>query len=83
MRFTAASIARLKVKSSQYDVRERDGFGLRVSPSGTKSFNYTYTLLGQRVRLTLGTWPTLSLPEARKAHAQARAQYRLPNNQWR
>jgi len=65
MNLTDSRIAKLQPKSSQYDVRERDGFGLRVSPSGCKSFTYTYNLNGKRVRLTLGAWPTLQLDHAR------------------
>ena len=73
MRFDNPTLRKLQPKSKQYDVRENDGFGVRVvlrakSPSPTAT---TGTV--SRVRLTLGTWPTLSLSEARKAHTQVRA----------
>ncbi len=44
------------------------GFGLRVSPTGSKSFIYRYQLNGKRCKLTIGPYPDLSLAEARKRY---------------
>jgi len=41
------------------------GFGVRVSPSGTKSFVLLYRFRGLPRRLTLGRYPVLGLGEAR------------------
>ena len=42
------------------------GFGVRVSPRGTKSFVLMYYVAGRKRRLTLGRFPTMSLAKARK-----------------
>lgn len=47
------------------------GFGVRVSPSGDKSYFVMYWSLGRRRRLTLGKYPELSLADARR-EAKAR-----------
>lgn len=41
------------------------GFGVRVAPSGTKSFVLMYRLHGKPKRMTIGRYPALSLSEAR------------------
>jgi integrase len=41
------------------------GLGVRVSPSGTKSFVYIYRLGTRPRRMTLGRYPSLSLRDAR------------------
>ena len=41
------------------------GFGLRVSPTGTKSFILLYRIHGRPRRMTLGRYPQLSLADAR------------------
>ena len=46
------------------------GFGVRVSPIGTKTFVLFYHLNGRKTRLSLGRFPHIKLAEARaKAHA--------------
>jgi integrase len=48
------------------------GFGLRVSPSGTKSFVLLLRQQGRLRRLTLGRYPDLSLAEARSKAFEAK-----------
>jgi hypothetical protein len=48
------------------------GFGVRVSPQGTRSFFVWYRIGEDARRLTLGRYPTMSLAEARKRAQQAR-----------
>jgi integrase len=47
------------------------GFGLRISPKGTKSFVLLYRADGRLRRLTLGRYPTLKLVEARRLADEA------------
>ena len=47
------------------------GFGIRVAPSGTKSFVLLYRFRGQPRRLTLGRYPVLGLAEAREITKEA------------
>ncbi|WP_425416969.1 tyrosine-type recombinase/integrase [Oricola indica] len=48
------------------------GFGLRVSPSGTKAFVLVYRHAGRPKRMTLGRYPDLSLAEARSRAFEAK-----------
>ncbi len=47
------------------------GFGVRVSPAGTKSFVLLYRFRGRPQRLTLGRYPVLGLGEAREMAKEA------------
>ena len=48
-----------------------DRLYLQVSPSGTKSWIFRYTLRGRTRDMGLGPYPTFSLAEARqRAHTQ-------------
>ena len=65
MRFTDRGIAALKPKAERHEVWEdgRSGFGVRVAPSGRKSWLFMYRFEGRPRRMTLGTiprsgWPT-------------------------
>ena len=74
MRFTDRSIAALKPKAARYEIWEasRTGLGVRVSPAGRRSWIYMYRFEGRPRRMTLGTYPQLSLANARVLHAKAR-----------
>ncbi len=74
MRFTDKGIAALKPKSERYEVWEdgRTGLGVRMSPKGRKSWNYMYRFNGKARRMTLGTYPAVSLASARVKHASAK-----------
>lgn len=75
MRFTDRRIQALKPRAERYEVFEdgRPGFGLRVSPSCRKSFVYLFRHEGRPRRMTLGTYPALSLHDAHVKHAEAEA----------
>jgi integrase len=51
----------------------RPGLALRVSRSGSKSWTYHYTLGGNRVRWTFGTYPATSLAKAHTRADEAKA----------
>ncbi len=74
MKFTNASIKALKSKSDRYEVWEAKGkgFGLRISPFGRKTFIYMYRFEGTARRMTLGTYPKITLSKAHELHAKAR-----------
>ena len=67
-RFTDKFISALKPQLTPYDVREVDGFMVRVQPTGTKTFYYTYKTHGKIKRVRLGKYPGLSLSKARSKH---------------
>lgn len=76
-RLTDAQLKALKPKPARYEVWEGDGFGVRVSPGGTKSFVLVYHFKGKARRLTLGAYPATSLVAARTAAATAREKLAL------
>lgn len=56
-----------------FDAKAR-GLSLRVSAGGTKAWNFHYTdPAGRRRRMTLGTYPALSLASARAGAIESRA----------
>jgi len=75
-RFTDKKIKNLPAKDTRYEIRERDGFAIRVSTSGQKTWIFLYDYLGRRRRMTLGTYPYMSLADAREEHGDARKKLR-------
>jgi hypothetical protein len=69
--FTDKMIKALKPKDHIYDVREQNGFAIRVFPSGVKSWVFIYTYGGRKRRMTLGDYKAMSLAEARIKHGDA------------
>jgi integrase len=73
-RLTDRSIEALRPKVARYEVWDeaRRGFGVRVTPRGVKSFVWVYHFDGRPRRLTLGTYPRLSLASAGVRLAEAK-----------
>ena len=70
-KLTELKIKNLKPGETEKYVRERNGFILRIRPAGSKSFYFVYDFESKRHRLHLGSWPSVSLAEAREKHLQA------------
>lgn len=71
-RLTDARIRSLRPKQARYEVWcTEPGFGLRIAPSGRKSFVYLYRFETRSRRFTLGVYPKMSLAAAREAVAKA------------
>lgn len=79
MRLNDSSIAGLKARPSAYYVFRDDGtrgtgrLGVKVFPSGRKSFVYRYQANGKRQFKKLGDWPQFSLEEATQHYAELAA----------
>lgn len=73
MKLTDRSIRAIKPRKDRFEVWEtgRAGFGLRVAPSGRKTWIYLYRFNGKPRRMTLGTYPAMSLAEAHAVQAEA------------
>ncbi|MDF2529561.1 MAG: site-specific integrase [Gammaproteobacteria bacterium] len=71
MKLTDRQVLNLKPKEDRYEVWEGKGFGVRVFPSGKKSWVFMYRFHGKARRLTFGNYPSLSVAEAHAAHAEA------------
>lgn len=65
MKFIDSYIKNLKSESNWYEKTESSGLGVRVMPSGNKSWIYRFTLNGKRQKMTLGKYPSISLKQAR------------------
>src|SRR5277367_3051965 len=63
---TAAFVKAVKPGTERSEYWD-DGLGLRVAESGTKSWSVMYRHRRQLRRLTIGTYPELSLTDARAA----------------
>jgi integrase len=65
--FTEIGLKNLSAKSKQFDVSDGQvpGFGMRVSPGGTKTFHVFYRMGKKKRRMTIGRYPDLSLKNAR------------------
>ena len=62
-------VRQAKPKAKEYNLADGKGLYLRVKPTGSKLwlFNYYRPFNKQRANLSLGTYPELSLQEAREA----------------
>ncbi|MGJ8694217.1 MAG: tyrosine-type recombinase/integrase [Thalassotalea sp.] len=47
------------------ELSDRDGLSARVSPSGTITFNYRFRFHGKQQRIKIGSYPVVTLAEAR------------------
>jgi integrase len=74
-RLTAVAVEKLSspatVRKDIYD-KDSPGLVLRVSPSGAKSWSFTYRANGKQRRLSLGAYPGVSLKLARERAQDAR-----------
>ena len=71
MKFTDKGVAALKPKAERYEIWEGGtGLGIRILPSGHKSWVFMYRIDGKARRVTLGKYPNLTLAKARVKHAQ-------------
>jgi len=71
---TDRSVRLLKPRSERYEAWDTltPGFGVRVSPAGRKTFFWLYRFEDRPRRMTFGTYPRLSLTNARARQAKAR-----------
>ena len=68
VRFTDAYIKSLKPTASRYELYDANlaGFGIRVSPSGAKSWMAFSRNMERKTRVTLGRYPQMPLGQARQ-----------------
>lgn len=73
-KFTDTYIKALKPSLKRYEEYEGEGFGIRVTPKGVKSWIYRYKIDGKTDKITLGHYPNLSLANAKKCFLELRGQ---------
>lgn len=71
---TDAKIKNAKPKDKAYKLTDGGGMYVYVTKAGGKSFRYDGYLNKERLTLTFGTYPEISLADARLKHEEARAQ---------
>lgn len=72
MPLTDTAIRGIKPADKARKFFDGNGLFLYVAPSGTKSWRVKYRFQGREKLLTLGTYPQLSLKEAREASNDAK-----------
>ena len=62
-----------KPADKNYTLADIDGLSLYVATSGTKSWHFRFMWTGRQYRMALGTYPEISLREARQLRDKARS----------
>lgn len=69
---TDTRIRHLKPRAKAYQVADGEGLVLEVRPNGQKSWLYRYRLWGRAEKLSLGSYPDITLAKAREDHGDAK-----------
>ena len=72
MALSDASIRSAKVGEKPYKLHDGGGLLLIVRPSGGKLWRLKYRYLGKEQQLTIGSYPQVSLKDARERRDEAR-----------
>ena len=73
MALSDLAVRQAKATGTAYTLGDIDGLSLNVSAHGGKSWHFRYYWLGKQKRISLGTYPEVSLRQARLARDEARA----------
>ena len=72
MKLTDKKIAQAKPKEKEYKLSDGHGLEVRIFANGGKYWVHRFMFDGKRIPMSLGTYPTLSLKEARSIHTSNR-----------
>lgn len=72
MALTDTAIRNAKPRQNPYKLGDAQGMYLEVAPSGGKVFRLKYRIGGKEKRLTIGTYPSVTLQAAREATIKAK-----------
>jgi len=73
MPLTDTAVRQARTTGKHYNLGDMDGLSLWVSATGCKSWHFRYSWLGRQKRMSFGTYPAISLREARALKDEARA----------
>ncbi|MBO9357638.1 tyrosine-type recombinase/integrase [Bordetella petrii] len=73
MALTDVVVRQARPTSKPRSLLDADGLSLFIPPKGRKCWHLRYTFAGKERRISLGTYPEVSLREARELREQARA----------
>jgi integrase len=71
MTLSDLQLKKLTPKKARFEVSDGKGLSVRVMPTGKKTWVFRYMIEGTARRMTLGTYPAMSLAEAREKHSLA------------
>jgi len=69
---SALTVKTAQAKAKPYKLADSGGLYLLVVPTGGKRWRWDYRYSGKRKTLALGTWPAVSLSDARRARDKAK-----------
>lgn len=72
---TNTEVDKAKIKDKEYNLTDGQGLILRIKPTGAKTwlFNYYHPTTKKRTSLTIGTYPSVTLAQARIKREEFRA----------
>lgn len=73
MPLTDTAVRQAKPADKEFSITDGGGLSLFVAHSGTKSWHFRFSWHGKQPRMSLGTYPEVSLKEAREKRDQARS----------
>lgn len=74
MPLTDTAVRQAKPAAKGFSMTDVSGLSLFIAPNGTKSWHFRFSWHGAQPRISLGTYPEITLKEARERRDQARAQ---------
>jgi len=74
MPLTDAQVRQAKPRAKSYTLADSGGLALFVTPRGTKHWHFRFTWKGKQPRISLGSYPQVSLRQARLLRDEARIQ---------
>lgn len=72
MPLSDTAVRQAKPRDKTYTMADTLGLSLYVSTGGVKSWHFRFVLLGKQIRISLGTYPEVSLKDARTKRDEAR-----------
>lgn len=82
MALTDMTVRQARATGKDYTLGDLDGLSLGVSAQRGKSWHFRYPWLGKQKRVFLGTYPEISLRDARTRRDEARALLAKGINPW-
>lgn len=77
---TDKGIKALQPRATLYRVADGDGLCLEITPAGAKHWRYRFRIGGKATMISIGSYPEVSLGEARRKHAELRAEVQAGRN---
>jgi integrase len=73
MPLTDTAVRQAKPRDKDYTLNDTDGLSLFVKANGTKSWHFRFVWHGKQPRISLGTYPEITLRDARGLRDESRA----------